>query len=141
MTYSFDGFNYLVRLSRGEHLSEAFEYFITETKIDGAWVNGLGACTEATLGYFNLETKQYQWKTFKADMEVLSITGNLASDEAGKMMYHLHGVFGDEAYKTVGGHIKDLVAGATLELFVHRAYQPTRRTGDPDTGLQLLDLQ
>lgn len=141
MTYSFDGYNYLIRLSRGKHLSEAIEQFCNETKLEGAWLNGLGAASDITLGFFNLSTKEYKWRTFGQMMEVVSLTGNLARDDQGKMMFHLHGVFADDEYQTVGGHVKDLVAGATLELFVHRAYQPTRRTLDGETGLQLLDLQ
>ena len=140
MTYSFDGYNYLIRLSRGERLSEAIEQFCNETKLEGAWLNGLGAASDITLGFFNLSTKDYKWRTFGQMMEVASLTGNLARDDQGKMMFHLHGVFADDEYQTVGGHVKDLVAGATLELFVHRAYQPTHRTLDGETGLQLLDL-
>lgn len=140
MTYSFDGYNYLIRLNRGERLSEAIEQFCNDTKIEGAWLNGLGAASDITLGFFNLSTKDYKWRTFGQMMEVASLTGNLARDDQGKMMFHLHGVFADDEYQTVGGHVKDLVAGATLELFVHRAYQPTHRTLDDETGLQLLDL-
>ncbi len=141
MTHNFDGYNDLIRLERGERLSEIFEQFFVETKLPGAWVNGLGAVTEVTLGYFNLHTKKYQWQTFAQEMEALSLTGNIAYDEADKPMFHLHGVFGDDDYKTLGGHVKDLVVGATLELFIHRTYQPVRRSHDDDTGLQLLNLQ
>jgi predicted DNA-binding protein with PD1-like motif len=55
-------------------------------------------------------------------------------------MFHLHGVFSDRDYQTVGGHVKDLVAGATVELFIHRAYKPIHRKTDPNAGLQTLDL-
>lgn len=140
MKYSFDGFNYLIKLSKGERLSEALEQFFTETKIEGAWVNGLGAAVRATLGFYDLDRKEYYWEDFEGLREVASITGNFAYDEHGTMMYHLHGVLSDREFRTVAGHIKDLVVGATLELFVHRAYQPTRRILDPDVGLPTLDL-
>ena len=80
------------------------------------------------------------WQTFGHTMEIVSLSGNFAYDDSGKMMLHLHGVFADSEYQTVGGHVKDLVAGATVELFVHRSYQPMRRKHDKETGLQLLDL-
>jgi predicted DNA-binding protein with PD1-like motif len=140
MRYSFDGYNYLIKLSKGEHLSEAIEQFAAETKIEGAWLNGVGGALEATLGFYDLESKEYQWQTFDGLREVVSLSGNLASDEEGKMMFHLHGVLADREYKTIGGHVKDLTCGATLELFVHRAYQPTRRKMDHKVGLQTLDL-
>jgi uncharacterized protein len=140
MTHSFDGYNHLVRLERGERLSEVLEQFIAESKIEGGWISGVGAASEVALGFYNLSSKEYKWRTFGSMMEVVSLSGNIASDEQGKMMWHLHGVFADSNYQTVGGHVKDLVAGATLELFVHRSYQPMHRKHDDETGLQLLDL-
>ncbi|MEK7152758.1 MAG: PPC domain-containing DNA-binding protein [Patescibacteria group bacterium] len=140
MTHSFDGFNYLIKLNKGERLSEAIEQFIQETKVEGAWVSGVGAALEATLGFYDLDAKAYQWQTFGELREIVSLSGNLAFDEQGKMMYHLHGVLSDRQYQTVGGHIRDLVAGGTVELFVHRAYQPMKRKLDPAVGLQTLDL-
>lgn len=141
MKHSFDGYNYLIRMNRGERLSEAIEQFCHEAKVDGAWLSGLGAATDITLGFFNLNSKDYKWRTFGQMMEVASLTGNLARDDQGKVIFHLHGIFADDEYQTVGGHIKDLVAGATLELFAHHVYQPTQRVFDQETGLQLLDFK
>lgn len=138
MTYTFDGYNYFVRLERGERLNECMDKFFAETKVDGGWISGLGAATEVTLGFYNLETKKYQWKTFTQAMEVTALQGNVAADEVGKMMFHLHGTFADEGYQSIGGHVKDLVVGGTLELFIHRSYHPLHREHDDDTGLQLL---
>lgn len=111
-----------------------------EIRIDGAWVSGIGAALECELGFYNLETKQYQWRTFQGPLEILSLQGNLAKNEAGEMMFHLHGTFSDNQYQTVGGHVKDLTVGGTLELFIHRSYQPLHRKTDKAVGLQTLDL-
>lgn len=140
MTHSFDGYNDVIRLQRSERLSEALEQFIAETKLPGAWLSGLGAASNVELGFFNLSSDEYKWRTFGNMMEVVSLTGNLAYDDTGKMMFHLHGVFADDEYQAIGGHVKDLVAGATLELFAHRTYQPLLRARDEETGLQLLQL-
>lgn len=140
MTHTFDGYNDVIRLAHGERLSEALEQFIAETKLPGAWLSGLGAASNVELGFFNLSSKEYKWRTFGNMMEVVGLTGNLAYDDTGKMVFHLHGVFADDEYQAIGGHVKDLVAGATLELFVHRTYQPLRRVHDDETNLQLLDL-
>lgn len=139
MIHSFDGYNDVIRLQAGEHLMAALEQFATETTLQGAWLSGIGAASEVTIGFYNLGSKEYKWRTFGRTMEVLSLAGNMSFDEAGKLVVHVHGVFGDDEYQTVGGHVKDLVAGATIELFVHRAYQPLRRAYDDATGLELLD--
>jgi hypothetical protein len=140
MKHNFDGYNYLIRLERGERLDECMNNFFAETKISGGWISGLGAAAEVTLGFYNLETKEYQWKTFSQELEVTALQGNVARGEDGKMMFHLHGTFAGEDYQSIGGHIKDLVVGGTLELFIHRSYQPLQRKYDDVTGLQLLNL-
>lgn len=141
MIHNFDGYNHLVRVERGERLSDAIEQFVAESKIEGGWINGVGAASDVELGFYQLNSKKYKWRKFDGMMEIVSLAGNLAYDEQGTMMFHLHGVFADDEYQTVGGHVKDLVAGATVELFIHRTYQPVHRKHDEDTGLQLLDLR
>lgn len=141
MTYSFDGFNYLIKLNKGDRLIEALERFVAETQIEGAWVNGLGGALGMTLGFYDLDAKAYQWKTYEGLYEIAGLTGNIAFDEQGKAVFHLHGTFGDKNNQSLSGHIKDLTAAATVELFVHRAYQPTKRKQDPEVGLPTLDLQ
>jgi predicted DNA-binding protein with PD1-like motif len=140
MTHSFDGYNHLIRLEMGERLGEALERFAAEANVDGAWLSGLGAASNIVLGFYQLSTKAFKTRTFGQTMEVVSLTGNLAVSEAGKVEYHLHGMFADEDYQTVGGHVQDLVVGATLELFVHRSYKPMYRKHDDTTGLQLLGM-
>lgn len=142
MTSMFDGFNDIVRLEKGERLSEALEQFTARAnpQLLGAWLSGLGAVSEVTLGFYDLDKKEYEWRTFEDLREMVSLTGNFAQDEQGKMMFHLHGVFGGRDFNTIGGHVKDFVAGATVELFVHRTYKPLGRQRDEATGLPLLVL-
>lgn len=140
MTHSFDGYNYLIRVEMGERLSEVFEQFFVESKIEGSWVSGVGTASEVVLGFYELNAKDYKWRTFGRTMEIASLSGNVARDDQGKMMFHLHGVFASSDYATVGGHVKDFIVAATVELFIHRSYQPIHRKHDEATGLQLLDL-
>lgn len=141
MVYSFDGFNYLIRLDKGDKLAESLEKFATETDIKGGWLTGVGGALEVVLGFFDLDKKEYNWQTFTGLREILSLNGSIAYDEHDKPMLHLHGSFGDREFKTIGGHIKDLTAAATVEIFVHSAYKkPIKRKTDEVTGLKLLDL-
>jgi predicted DNA-binding protein with PD1-like motif len=140
MLHTFDSFNYMIRLDKGECWSDAFAAFAKETDIQGAWLNGIGGVLEVTLGFYDIEAKAYQWHDFKGLREITGIQGSIALDEHNAPMAHLHGTFADKDYKVVGGHVKDFVAAATVEVFVHRAYQPLRRKTDPAVGLQILDL-
>lgn len=141
MVYTFDGFNYLIRLNRGENLLEMLSQFAAKTRLDGAWISGIGGASQITLGFYHLNKKEYAWKTFDGAFEINSLQGNLSLNELGEPMFHLHGTFSRANYETLGGHVKDLVAAATVEVFVHRAYKPLRRKTDPEVGLQTLDLK
>lgn len=141
MKYLFDGFNWFMRLDRGDRLSKAFETFFVETKCSGAWVSGVGAVEEIELGFYDIDKKVYQWQTFnEGPYELTGLQGSIALSETSKPMFHLHGTISGRDYHAYGGHIKDLVAAATLELFIHRSQQPLTRKTSPELGMQMLDL-
>ncbi len=140
MVSTFDGYNYIVRLNRGEKFSEAMEQFFASSELDGASVSAVGAAEQLELGFYDLATKTYIWKSFPGMYEITGLLGTIALNEAGKLMFHLHGTFADRDYQVVGGHVKDFVVGGTCELFIHRTYQPLQRKADDQTGLKLLDL-
>lgn len=140
MRFSCDEYNYVIRLDKGERLMDGLHTFVQQTKLQTAWLSGIGGAQELTLGFYDLAKQTYRWQQFDGLREVLSLTGNIALDKAGKPALHLHGVFGDDKFQTVGGHVKDLVIGGTLELFVHRIDQPITRRLDKNVGLQTLDV-
>lgn len=140
MKHIFDGYNHVLRFDKGEQLAPLLEQFATEQDVQGAWLSGIGAATALTLGFYDLEKQEYHWQDFSGLYEVVSLQGNLALGEDGEQMFHLHGVFSDAKYRTIGGHVKDLTVGGTLELFVHRTYKPLERKLDEAVGLKMLDL-
>ncbi len=140
MTFAFDGYNWLVRLNRGELLVENLTKFVREQKIGGTWISGLGAASWAELGFYDLATKQYQWQKIDKPMEILSLQGNVAW-EGEEPILHMHGSFGDSQMQAVGGHIKELQVAGTCEVLLHRWYHGSlTRSTDEQTGLKLLDL-
>jgi len=141
MTYQFDGFNWLVRLERGELLIKSLQAFAQKENIKGAWVNGLGGASWAQLGFYDLKSQQYKWKKIDEVLEINGIQGNL-SFKGKEPQLHLHGSFSDKNMQAWGGHIKELEVAATAEILIHRWYQPETLTRfrDPITGLDLLNL-
>jgi uncharacterized protein len=141
MTYQFDGYNYIIRLERGEEIVNKVTTFVKEKAIRGGWINGLGGAERAELGYFDLEAQEYKWKTFNNLVEITSLEGNVAwqNDEP---ILHLHGTFTDREYNAIGGHVKTAITGGTCELFLHSRFgdEKLRRAKDKSTGLNLLDL-
>jgi predicted DNA-binding protein with PD1-like motif len=141
MKYAFDGSSYVLVFKKGEEVISRLLKFIEETDIQSAWISGLGGALEVELGYYDLDKRAYQWGNFVQVSEIAALQGNIARDDAGKPVVHMHGVFGDEGYQTAAGHVNRLVAGGTCELFLHPFDRPLKRTFDDETGLKLLDLE
>jgi len=127
----------VVVLKRGEELHEVLGNYAREHELVSAWVEGLGGADHMTLGYYRVDEQEYTWKEFNETHEILSIKGNLAwvDDEP---VWHIHGAFSDNNFNAVGGHVKELVAGATCELFITYLETPMTRVFDDETGLKLL---
>ena len=53
---------------------------------------------------------------------------------------HAHGVLSKRDSQTVGGHIKEAVVGATLEVVIHAEDIRVDRALDEATGLPLMQL-
>lgn len=140
MVFTDDEFDYVLRLNKGERWGEVFGEFAAQSKLDGAWINIIGGVLEVTLGYYDLDKKEYQWQTFEGLREITGAHGTLSLNDHKEPMAHLHGSFADENYQVIGGHIKDFIAGATVEVYVHCFDKPLHRKQDPDVGLQLLDI-
>jgi uncharacterized protein len=140
MKYTSDDQDWIIRLQKGELLVENLTKFVQENDIKAAWMSGLGAALWVELGFYDLEKKQYLWKKFEKELEITGIHGNV-SREGDTPMLHMHGTFSDQNMQAFGGHIKDLQAGGTVEIFLQTWQGKTlTRSHDPEVGLKLLDL-
>lgn len=141
MKYKFDGYNWLVRLEKGEKLIENLLKMIKKEEIKGGWISGLGGALSAELGFYDLNAKEYNWQTFDQLMEITSLQGNIAYKN-GEPILHIHGTFTRADFSALGGHVKELVVGGTCEILIHRWYEEggLARSVDQETGLTLLDV-
>jgi len=128
----------LLILERGEELQESLQTFaLGSSGLESAWLTGLGGAMSATLGFYDFTAKSYVWKTFDEPLEIVSLTGNLSFVD-GKPFWHIHGVFSDKNFATVGGHVKELTIGLTGELYITPLSMSLNRQGDDTTGLKLI---
>lgn len=140
MKFKHDGYNWLVRLEKDELLVENLTQLVKDEQIQGAWISGLGAAQWAELGFYNLTSQVYEWKKFDQLMEITSIQGNVSWDNDAPVL-HMHGTFSDQTMQAYGGHIKELQAGGTVEIFLHCWFKERlHRSTDPSTGLKLFEL-
>jgi predicted DNA-binding protein with PD1-like motif len=139
MEYKEFGGRYVVRLESGEPVIETVTKFLAEQRIGFANVSAAGAVRRVRLGYWNPSSKEYQYKEFDEQLEVVSFQGN-ASLKEDKPFLHIHGVFGRSDYSVVGGHVKEAWVHPTFEVWLRTEDVPVRRSHDDTTGLDLLEL-
>ncbi|HEU4753935.1 MAG TPA: PPC domain-containing DNA-binding protein, partial [Armatimonadota bacterium] len=133
------GNRYVLRLMPGEELRETLTAFADSHDIRGGYFVAFGAFCRATLQYFDIESRQYRDNEVNCQVEVVSLTGNIARGESGTVL-HIHGAFGDAQARTYSGHVAKAVVRPTLELFLTDLGGELRRKKDPETGLELLAL-
>lgn len=127
-------------LDRGEELIESLNNFANENQLSGAWLSGLGAAQKMTIGYYDLDTREYVWTDINDGIvEILNLAGNL-SFLNNKPSWHVHGVFSGTDLKAFGGHIKEMYVGLTCELNITPldSKESLQRVYDDATGLNLL---
>ncbi len=137
--YIRDDNKYLVTLTRGEKIIEELLEFCELNRINSATLTGIGGARDIELGYYDLETKEYSWKTFPKVHEVLSLNGNICMVDD-KPFIHAHMVISNNTFQCFGGHLKEAVVGATLEVLIVKLDKGLTRVFDDNTGLKLLDL-
>lgn len=107
-------------------------------RIKTASFTGIGAFRTVTLGYFDLQQRDYHRIPVDAQVELLSLIGNVALAQ-GQPRVHAHVVVGCRDGTTRGGHLLEALVRPTLELVVTEAPTPLHRTTDEETGLPLLN--
>ena len=127
----------ILRFDSGEKVIKGLSAYCTDNKITAGHFTGLGACQSIILSYYDLENKQYLDEAFSEDMEIVSLTGNVAI-MAKKPAIHCHGIFADDNYQTSGGHVKELLVSATCEIHLTILDGILERSYDQKTGLNLL---
>jgi predicted DNA-binding protein with PD1-like motif len=123
----------------GDPVMENLERFAREQDLRGAHFSAIGAFQEVVLRYFDWESKQYQDIPVAEQVEVLTLTGNIArQDDEPKV--HAHLIVGRRDGSTRGGHLKEAQVRPTLEVILTEEPGHLVRRYDETTGLALIDL-
>jgi predicted DNA-binding protein with PD1-like motif len=111
--------------------------FAEERKLGASAFTAIGAFSEATLGYFEWEKKDYERIPVKEQVEVLSLLGDIALQD-GKPKLHAHVVLGRRDGSACGGHLLEARVRPTLEVIITETPAHLRRRHDPASGLALI---
>jgi predicted DNA-binding protein with PD1-like motif len=112
--------------------------FARKHKLVAGHLTGIGAISDAVVGYFDPQREAYLRIHEKGQQEVLSLTGNLALND-NEPFFHVHVALGLRDGSTRGGHLFEATVRPTVELVLTTYPKPVRRKTDPETGLPLLD--
>ena len=130
---------FAVVFDKGDEVLETLLAFAREQRLTAAEFTGLGALSDAVLGYFDWQKKDYKRIPIDEQVEVLNLTGNIALAD-GEPKLHPHIVLGKADGTAHGGHLLEARVRPTLEVIVTESPAHLRRRSDPETGLALLQL-
>jgi hypothetical protein len=128
---------YLLVFDTGQEVMKGLLGFAKKHKLVAGYVTGIGAISDAVIGYFDPDRKMYLRNHEKGQMELLSLTGNLAlyNDEP---FFHVHVALGLRDGSARGGHLFEMTVRPTTELVLTTYAKPMRRKIDTEWDLTLL---
>ncbi len=123
-------------LKKGEDIVEGLIAVLKGNAIAAGTISGIGALSEARIGYFNARTQKYEEKVFEGNIEVLSLKGNVSLKE-NEIFPHMHVVLSGKDFSAFGGHLFSGIVYAFEFEIVPFEGKPFVRGFDKDTGLSL----
>jgi predicted DNA-binding protein with PD1-like motif len=129
---------YAVVFYKGDEVLSGLTDFALKYKVGDAHFTGIGAVSGATLAWLEVEKKVYHRIAVNEQVEVLSLIGDVATFN-GKPVVHMHAVVGHHDGTTTGGHVFELHANPTIEVFVTANATPLKKRPDEPSGMKLID--
>jgi uncharacterized protein len=128
---------FLLVFHTGQEVMKGLLAFARQHTLVAGHLTGIGAISEAVIGYFDPQQKTYLHIQEKEQAEVLSLTGNLALHD-NEPFFHVHVALGMRDGSARGGHLFEATVRPTVELVLTTYAKPVNRSLDPETGLPLL---
>lgn len=129
----------VVVLDTGEEALECLQSVARKHRLTAAAFTGLGAFQDVTLGFFDVDRKDYERIRLDEQVEVVTLVGNIATkDDEPKL--HPHVVVSKRNGQAFGGHLLEGHVRPTLEVVITETPAELRRQTDAETGLPLLVL-
>lgn len=129
---------FAVVFETGEEVLAGLVAFAEAAQLSGSQFTGIGAFSDAKLGFFDWERKDYSPIPVDEQVEVLSLVGDIALAE-GAPKVHAHVVVGKSDGTAHGGHLIEAHVRPTLEVVLESPKHLQRRPNE-ESGLDLIDL-
>jgi predicted DNA-binding protein with PD1-like motif len=130
---------FVVVLQSGDEAVACLKRFADEQRLSAAQLTAIGAFSDAVLGYFDWQKKEYRRNPVTEQVEVVSLIGDVALGPKGAPALHMHAVLGRSDGAALGGHLLEAHVRPTLEVVVTESPAHLRKRHDPESGLALID--
>lgn len=132
--------SFAVVLDPGDEPVACLTAFAKEQRLDAARFTGIGAFSQAVVGFFDLQRKDYEKIALGEQVEVVSLVGDVALGPNGEPKLHAHVVLAKRDGSAWGGHLVEARVQPTLEVMLVESPSHLQRRIDTATGLALIDL-
>ena len=129
---------WLIVLETGDEAMACLKRFAADEGLDAASVKAIGAFERATLSFFEWESREYLPIPVDEQVEVASLTGDIALDPEGKPAVHVHAVLGRRDGSAFAGHLMEGHVRPTLEIVLTESPVTLQKRMDAETGLALI---
>jgi hypothetical protein len=129
---------FVIVLETGDEAMRLLTDHATKQHLRGSHFTAIGACSDATVAYFDWRTKRYQEIHIAEQVEVLSMIGDIAMADDGPKV-HAHVVLARSDGSAHGGHLVSAHVRPTLEIVLTESPRHLQRRMDPASGLALID--
>lgn len=145
MDYRKYGSTVYIRIDKGDEIISCILDICWKEQIQSAVFSGIGGCSEAQIQTFLPETRTFETQTIHGMLELVSLTGNIISDEHHALCHHTHAVFSykeGDRHCMAAGHIKSITVLYTAEIELRPVIGGTiQRQFDPETGTGFWNFQ
>jgi hypothetical protein len=139
MEYRKYGETYYIRMDRGDEVIEKILELCENERILSATYSGIGGCGRAEIQNFVPETGSFELQELNGMLDLVSLTGNLVTDDGGRYYHHTHAVFSfkkGESHCVAAGHIKSITVSYTAEIELHPVVGGAiKKKFDPESGI------
>jgi predicted DNA-binding protein with PD1-like motif len=144
MDYRKFGETFYIRMDKGDEIIQTILDLCRKEGIGSAYFTGIGGCSDVDMQTFIAELGDFETEHVEGTLELVNLTGNVVSDEDGKLYHHTHGIFSyrdQDGHHMVAGHMKSSTVLYTAEIELRPVIGGViGRTFDPETGTGFWDL-
>jgi hypothetical protein len=119
MEYRKFGETWYVRMDKGDEIIGGILELCRTEGIASAVFSGIGGCSAAEIQTFLPEAGAFETQGLTGMLELVSMNGNVVTDEEGTLYHHTHAVFSYQAdgqHRMAAGHMKSVTVLYTAEI-------------------------